>query len=148
MRMRDKRVADNREHFAAASGKMQDFSALQLETYLKGTKLKREIDRVMQKSDLNDPMTSKRVAAQDNRDFIFAGPSSSNRTTSSGAPALAPPQPPPSTSGVLGLTTGTFASDQLAGVRTGRRGRAPTALVAPLSDDALRDAGTPGGGES
>jgi len=131
MRMRDKRVADNREHFAAASGKMQDFSALQLETYLKGTKLKREIDRVMQKSDLNDPMTSKRVAAQDNRDFIFAGPSSSNRTTSSGALALAPPQPPPSTSGVLGLTTGTFASDQLAGVRTGRRGRAPTALVAP-----------------
>ena len=57
-KMRDKRMADNREHFAAASGKMQDFSALQLQTYLKGTKIKRQIDEVMQRADVDDPMTA------------------------------------------------------------------------------------------
>ena len=59
-KMRDKRMADNREHFAAASGKMQDFSALQLQTYLKGTKIKRQIDEVMQRADVDDPMTETR----------------------------------------------------------------------------------------
>ena len=85
-------MADNREHFAAASGKMQDFSALQLQTYLKGTKIKRQIDEVMQRADVDDPMTAKRVAARDNRDFIFAGPSC-NADPARGTDRLALPAP-------------------------------------------------------
>ena len=123
-KMRDRRVADNREHFAAAHGKMQDFSRLQLETYLKGTKLKRQIDAVMQRSDASDPSTSKRVAAQDNREFIFSGPSALRRP--SGGRALALPSP----SAPSALSTGAFGSNQLAGVRQGRY-RAPATLVAP-----------------
>lgn len=123
-KMRDRRVADNREHFAAAHGKMQDFSRLQLETYLKGTKLKRQIDAVMQRSDASDPSTSKRVAAQDNREFIFSGPSALKRP--SGGRALALPSP----SAPSALSTGAFGSNQLAGVRQGRH-RAPETLVAP-----------------
>lgn len=124
-KMRDKRMADNREHFAAASGKMHDFSALQLQTYLKGTKLKRQIDEVMQRADVDDPMTAKRVAAQDNRDFIFAGPSwNTDRTRATDRFAL------PAPSGVSSLKTGLFAENQFATTRSGRA-RHPTALVAP-----------------
>ena len=124
-KMRDKRMADNREHFAAASGKMQDFSALQLQTYLKGTKIKRQIDEVMQRADVDDPMTAKRVAAQDNRDFIFAGPSwNTDRTRATDRFAL------PAPSGVSSLKTGLFAENQFATTRAGRA-RHPTALVAP-----------------
>lgn len=120
-KMRDKRVADNREHFAAASGKMQEFSALQLETYLKGTKLKRQIDDVMQRSDANDPMMSKRVAALDNRDFIFAGPSSLNKANGDRL-AL------PSTSGMDSLKSNAFSPESMF---KSRRNRAQTALTAP-----------------
>jgi 5'-3' exonuclease len=120
-KMRDKRVADNREHFAAASGKMQEFSALQLETYLKGTKLKRQIDDVMQRSDANDPMMSKRVAALDNREFIFAGPSSLNKANGDRL-AL------PSTSGMDSLKSNAFSPESMF---KSRRNRAQTALTAP-----------------
>ena len=120
-KMRDKRVADNREHFAAASGKMQEFSALQLETYLKGTKLKRQIDDVMQRSDANDPMMSKRVAALDNRDFIFAGPSSLNKANGDRL-AL------PSTSGMESLKSKVFSPESMF---KSRRNRAQTSLTAP-----------------
>ena len=47
LKMREKRVADNREKFQSASGKMADFSALQMSTYLKSTKLKREMESVI-----------------------------------------------------------------------------------------------------
>ena len=132
-KMRDKRMADNREHFAAASGKMQDFSALQLQTYLKGTKIKRQIDEVMQRADVDDPMTAKRVAARDNRDFIFAGPSC-NADPARGTDRLALPAP----SGVSNLKTGLFAENQFATTRSGRA-RLQTTLVAPQEQFLVTD---------
>ena len=122
-KIRDRRMADNREHFAEASGKMQEFSRLQLETYLKGTKLKRRIDAVMQRSDASDPSTSKRVAAQDNREFIYSGPSSLDGARAERALALPSPSP-------AALDAGAFGSNQLSGVRTGRA-RTQAALIAP-----------------
>jgi len=126
MKMRDKRMADNREHFARASGQMHDFSSLQLETYLKGTKLKRQIDAVMQRSDPDDPMMSKRIAAKDGREFIFAGPNSKHASTSKGVTLALPSA---SSSGMDALKTGFFANSSISG--TSRRNRAPMALTAP-----------------
>ena len=126
MKIRDKRMADNREHFARASGQMHDFSTLQLETYLKGTKLKRQIDAVMQRSDPDDPMMSRRIAAKDGREFIFAGPNSKDASKSRGATLALPSTAP---SGLDALKTGLFANSSIAG--TSRRNRVPTALTAP-----------------
>ena len=126
MKMREKRTAENRESFARASGQMADFSSLQLETYLKGTKLKRQIDAVMQRSDPDDPMMSKRVAAQSGREFIFAGPSF-KRGTANAKNALA--LPTTSSSGMDALKTGLFENANISGAS--RRGRAPVALTAP-----------------
>ena len=50
LKMRERRVAENREHFQSLSGKMQDFSEMQLMTYLKSTKLKRTMESVIKTS--------------------------------------------------------------------------------------------------
>ena len=50
LKMRERRVAENREHFQSLSGKMQDFSEMQMATYLKSTKLKRTMESVIKTS--------------------------------------------------------------------------------------------------
>jgi 5'-3' exonuclease len=50
LKMRERRVAENREHFQSLSGKMRDFSEMQMATYLKSTKLKRTMESVIKTS--------------------------------------------------------------------------------------------------
>ena len=46
-KMRERRVAENREHFQSISGNMRDFSEMQMATYLKSTQLKRKMETVI-----------------------------------------------------------------------------------------------------
>ena len=47
LKMRERRVAENREHFQSISGNMRDFSEMQMATYLKSTQLKRKMETVI-----------------------------------------------------------------------------------------------------
>ena len=47
LKMRERRVAENREHFQQLAGNMRDFSEMQMSTYLKSTKLKRTMEKVI-----------------------------------------------------------------------------------------------------
>ena len=80
----------------------------------------------MQRSDPDDPMMSKRIAAKDGREFIFAGPNSKHASTSKGVTLALQSA---SSSGMDALKTGFFANSSISG--TSRRNRAPMALTAP-----------------
>ena len=59
LKMRERRVADNRETFQNVSGKMADFSQLQLATYLKSTQLKRKMEKVIRGSGAPAPAANR-----------------------------------------------------------------------------------------
>ena len=100
LKMRERRVAENREHFQSISGNMRDFSEMQMATYLKSTQLKRKMETVIKgrwrscatrgesggeaSENLSRFLAAaagrrflrgKRIASAHDREFVFSNPS-------------------------------------------------------------------------
>ncbi|KAL3160299.1 hypothetical protein ABBQ38_009690 [Trebouxia sp. C0009 RCD-2024] len=74
LKLRERKQAQNREHFQKHTGQPQAFSSFQLQQYLKGTQLKREMEKM--KDAVNaaaggDGVPTRRIAGDAGREYIL-----------------------------------------------------------------------------
>ncbi|KAL0021716.1 hypothetical protein WJX79_006455 [Trebouxia sp. C0005] len=74
LKLRERKQAENREHFQKHTGQPQAFSSFQLQQYLKGTQLKREVEKMkdaVNAAASGDGLPTRRIAGDAGREYIL-----------------------------------------------------------------------------